>query len=352
MKQAKSGGLDGTKLEELVRSRNIRCSYDLAKEMGIPHTDGFMDAACEASPGIDCLMRKNDAFSSAVWARKEDMPEMAREFGIKVVEETMEWGLSGGVMCLRRDFLDLPSLPEWTRDKLMKEFELSSALGAKEAWLKISKDRKRRAHKQVDGLKAPTGEKLEPLEVGEIEGEAMTSCVLGREAEECCGRPVYVVRFVSGMFGSVGKLEYTYKCTAVNGIVNQYPLMSKPGRFWMVMDVASDLKAGFTSDNLVRMVQERMRVLGSDLAYTDIMAAWVIVRNHHMKRRKDGLCMGYMAEADGDRWRIRARNADETSAYFAAVRRRAEEHDGGVEPKGGVEPTEADPVTVVVEQMR
>jgi hypothetical protein len=61
-----------------------------------------------------------------------------------------------------------------------------------------------------------------------------------------------------------------------------------------------------------------------------------------------------MVEASGDRWRVRARNADETSAYFAAVRRRAEEQ--GVEPSalgaGGVEPTETDPVTVVVEQMR
>jgi len=341
-------------LERVVRAKRVRCSFDLAVAIKIPYTREFDEKMRKASPGIENLMRRYDAISSLCWARKECLDEMKGEFGSKAVEETMEWARSGGALCLKRGFLDLPDLPVRARNKLLKEYEKSSTGDVGASYVRLWKPRKKNAKPVAKSeIKAPTGEKLEQIAAGEIEGEAMSACVLGKTGEEHFGRDVYILRRVAGMFGDSGSLEYTYRCTAVNGIVNQYPLSETPGRFWVVMDVASELKEGFGKEKLATRAMERAAELGVDCSEEECLAAWEIIRNHQFRKRKDGLCMGYLVEDVGGVYRVRSRNADETAGYFAEVKRRVDERveqRDGVEPP--VQPTEERPVSVVVEQMR
>jgi len=355
VKQKKNGFKpDGEMLVRMVRANRIRCCFDLAIELGTPYTSVFDEKVKKAAPGIEHLMRRYDAVSSGQWARKEGMLDMIKEFGVKAVAETAEWGRRGGAFCLKRGFLDLPDLSVKAREKLWKEFEKSATPDGNAAFVKLWKGGRRSSvPADAEELKAPTGERLDKLNAGEVEGEAMASCVLGRTGEEYGSRPVYIARRVKGMFGDAGELEYTYRCTVVNGIVNQFPISRVPGRFWAVMDAACELKTGFSEERLAGRAMERMRELGTDCSEEECLSAWVIIRNHQFKRRKDGLCMGYLVEGGEGVFRMRARNADETAGYFAAVKRRAA---NGVELKDGVEPpvqpTEDQPVSVVVEQMR
>jgi hypothetical protein len=344
--------LDGIELEKIVREKRIKCLFDLASAMQLPHTHAFDDSARNACPGIESLMRRFDAMSSLAWARKEGLDEMAKEFGAKIVEETMEWARSGGALHMKKDFLDLPSLAVKAKDKLIQEFEKSPSADGTRAEVKLWKLSQKPTSERKPTLKAPTGEKLEVLKPGEIEGEAIAACVLGRTGEEYFGREVYIVRMVNGMFGTTADLEYTYRCTAVNGIVNQYPLTAKPSRFWIVMDVASELKDGFGKDKFLTRAMERMSELGVECPKDECLIAWDIVKNHQFRKRKDGLCMGFIVEEHKDLYRVRARNADETASYFAEVKKRADHRVERTKRVERIQPTEERPVSVVVEQMR
>ena len=351
------GGLDADGLAGVVRARRVKCSYDLASAIGMVYTPDFDDKVKAVAPGLDCLMRRNDAMSSTRWARKEDMQDMAKEFGAKTVEETMEWAKSGGALHLKRSFLDLEALPTKARNKLLAEYDASPHDSEGVASVKLWKPSARRRVKKEDKveLRAPTGEKLERVKAGTVEGEAMASCVKGKTRDEYAGRDVYIALRKKGMFGDATGVEYTYRCTVVNGIVNQYPVSKVPGKLWTVMDAASTLKSAFTTEKLIGLAMTRMKELGVSCSEEECLAAWEIVRMHQFKKRKDGLCMGYLVEVDGAGWRVRSRNADETSGYFAEVKKRSEgvERKDRVERVDGVEPpTDERPVSVVVETMR
>ena len=168
-------------------------------------------------------------------------------------------------------------------------------------------------------MKSKTGEVGErvPLKVGEIDCEVIAKDVIGWTGETYCNRGVVSVLRRPEVFGGVPlKNEAIVNLTLHNGILNHMGIRPdrSPTPYWAVMDAMSDMKGGFTME---QVVSRAMVIMGDDSKMSACKTAWYVLKSHqtHPKERDRGMAFIVETLSPGH-FSLRARKEDETQAKF------------------------------------
>ena len=163
----------------------------------------------------------------------------------------------------------------------------------------------------------------QPLAEGDLECTEVAGDVLGYTGEEYRGRKVVAFRKHPEVFGGVPmRRAVTVRLTLHKGILNHMELRSGKGvptPYWAVMDAASDLKSGFTTE---QVLIRALGILGDDSRLDACRIAWYVLKSHHTHPKERYRGMSYMVDeaADGTVG-IRGRKAGEAVVGGAPVAR-------------------------------
>lgn len=152
-----------------------------------------------------------------------------------------------------------------------------------------------------------------PLGPGELECAEVAGDVLGYTGEEYRGRKVVAFRKHPEVFGGVPmKREAVVRLTLHKGILNHMELRAGqevPTPYWAVMDAASELKGGFTTEEVLIRA---LAILGDDSKLDACRIAWYVLKSHHTHPKERYRGMSYMVEEAGDgKMGVRGRRAGE-----------------------------------------
>jgi hypothetical protein len=172
--------------------------------------------------------------------------------------------------------------------------------------------------KKTEKTDEKIGKKI-PLLPGECDCTVIIPDIIGWTGEEYRGRKIILMERNPERFGAPGlKSKAVVKLTLHNGIVNHMgiPLDDErlPTPYWAVMDVMSDMKDGFTME---QVVGRAMGILGSDDKMSACKTAWYVLKSHqtHPKERYRG--MSFIVETlSPGLFKVRARRADEMQVVF------------------------------------
>lgn len=158
-----------------------------------------------------------------------------------------------------------------------------------------------------------------PLLPGECDCTVILPDIIGWTGEEYRGRRVIEMLRNPCRFGAPRlKSDGVVLLTMHNGIVNHMgiPLDDErmPTPYWAVMDMMSDMKDGFTME---QVVSRAMGILGNDDKMSACKTAWYVLKSHqtHPKERYRG--MSFIVETlSSGKFRVRARRSDEMQDIF------------------------------------
>jgi hypothetical protein len=162
---------------------------------------------------------------------------------------------------------------------------------------------------------------LQAVDPGDIDSEPVRGDVLGYTGEMYCGRPVVLFLKRPEVFGCEPlKRESKVRLTLHNGILNHMEvgdLSRSPTPYWAVLDAASDLKSGFTVE---QVLSRALTTVGDDNQLNACRICWYVLKSHqtHPKQRYRGMSFIFEEEkSDGRKlMSIRGRRADETHEFF------------------------------------
>jgi hypothetical protein len=223
---------------------------------------------------------------------------------------------------------------------------------------------KKTASKPEAVTRASPGAAVEPLDKSvEIEGDVMAKVVQGMEKDGYCGRKVVVVG-PDAVFGCPPGRSAS-RCTVNKGIINHCDINTpQPKASWACIDAASQLKTGFTKDQLLDMAVATMVSHGSvpkkdsEKARTACSNVFDDMKSHQSHVRRKIARWGFIIDdVEGGRMSIRARHSDETIKYFEELKKREKnsQFKAVVQKAKKVKvqkPTEKKPVSVLVAAAR
>jgi len=191
-----------------------------------------------------------------------------------------------------------------------------------------------------------------PLGPGELECAEVAGDVLGHTGEEYRGRKVVGFRKHPEVFGGVPmKREAVVRLTLHKGILNHMELRAGqevPTPYWAVMDAASELKAGFTTEEVLIRA---LGILGDDSKLDACRIAWYVLKSHHTHPKERYRGMSYMVEEGEDgKMSVRARRSGEAVEREAKVR--VERVQAGVQGEAVKDEREVPIVTHLVNKVR
>ena len=193
-----------------------------------------------------------------------------------------------------------------------------------------------------------------------IDGDVVQKNVIGLEKGEYCGRQVVVVGN-DPMFGCP-PARGASRCTVHNGIVNHCDIGTKaPQASWACVDAASNLKSGFTKEQLMDLAVETLVKFGG-VEQKDVDKARVVCSNvfddmkrhqRHVRRKFTGWSF-IIDSGEGRTMSVRARHFDETLQYFEKAEERAADKTlvRSAKKVKVPRPTEKRPISVIVGSVR
>lgn len=151
-----------------------------------------------------------------------------------------------------------------------------------------------------------------------VDCPAFLDDIMGYTGEKFCDRPVVLFRQRPGVFGAASvKKPKIRRYSLHNGILNQCSVHGdgRPGVYWAVLDAMSDVKNGFTRDEIIdKAVATLVKYDGrfnSD-AKKACATAFYILKTHTSHPARSNMGFGFVVEKGKDKKLIlRARRADE-----------------------------------------
>jgi hypothetical protein len=168
-------------------------------------------------------------------------------------------------------------------------------------------------------------ESLRALEKGDLDCGIISRDVKGWTGRQYMGRGTVLVERRPERFGAPSlKREAVVELTLHNGILNHMGIRPdrRPTPYWAVMDAMSDMKDGFTME---QVVSRAMMTLGDEGEAETLMeacrTAWYVLKSHqtHPKERYRGMSFIVETMAPG-LFRVRARSTGETQEVFDRAR--------------------------------
>lgn len=143
--------------------------------------------------------------------------------------------------------------------------------------------------------------------------------MVGYTGEKFCDRPVVLFRQRPGVFGAASiRRPKLRRYTLHNGILNQCAAHAdgRPGVYWSVLDAMSDMKSGFTRDDIVdKAVATLVKYDGrfKSNAKKACVTAFYILKTHMAHPARSNMGFGFIVEKGADKKLIlRARREGET----------------------------------------
>lgn len=166
--------------------------------------------------------------------------------------------------------------------------------------------------KKVAGIKGEG-----PLAAGDLDSVLAGKDVICFTGAEYLGRPVVRAVRNPGRFGAPGlRRTGEVELTVHRGILNHMGI--RPGRrctpYWAVMDAMSDLKDGFTME---QVVTKAMAVMGDDSTLSACRTAWYVLKSHQTHPKESYRGMSFIVEeVEPGKFSCRARREDEMQQVF------------------------------------
>ena len=194
----------------------------------------------------------------------------------------------------------------------------------------VKKLKKPRSARRPRGSRDVSVEELLPVPAKDVCSAATLGDILGYTGEIYRGRKVVLFRKRPEAFGCKPlKRESKVRLTLHNGILNHMEigdLSRAPTPYWAVLDASSDLKDGFTTE---QVLSRALTLMGDDNQLEAIRIAWYVLKSHqtHPKQNYRGMSFIYenSKKSGAKLLSIRGRLGSETFEYFdkARVERKA-----------------------------